>query len=230
MNPVRVGYFRNILFHELNINPWGKTALEVGCGGGILCEEIAKMGFDTIGIDPSAHSLAIAQDHAQDGGLEITYEEGFGESLPYPDTCCDAVFCCDVLEHVDDPGQVISEIGRVLKPGGIFCYDTINRTFMSKLIAINIAQKWKWWAFMPPNLHVWDMFITPAEMKKLLKQNDFDWREHRGTKPNENYVTVLGHLHKRAMGTWTYQDLSEKLFMVESRNMDIMYMGYAVKN
>jgi len=229
INPVRVGYFKKILFNELKVAPIGSTALEVGCGGGILCEEIARMGFDTIGVDPSEQSLHIARKHAETSGLEIGYEKGVGEALPFPDTTCDIVFCCDVLEHVRDLPKVISEISRVLKPGGVFCYDTINRTFISKMISINVAQKWKRWAFMPLNLHSWEMFIKPAEIKALLQHNNIDWREHRGTAPNASYLKVLYYLRKRARGEWSYKDLGEKLLLVESRDMNIMYMGYAIK-
>jgi len=229
LNPVRVAYFKKKIFNDLKIAPQGSVALEVGCGGGILCEEIARMGFDVTGIDPSAQSLHIAINHAETCGLDIKYEKGMGEALPFRDATYDVVFCCDVLEHVRDLPQVISEISRVLKPGGVFCYDTINRTFISKLIAINIAQKWKRWAFMPPNLHVWDMFIKPGEIKSLLQQNNFEWKEHRGTEPDLSYAKILYYLHKRAKGEWTYQELSEKLLMIESADMNIMYMGYAIK-
>jgi 2-polyprenyl-6-hydroxyphenyl methylase/3-demethylubiquinone-9 3-methyltransferase len=124
---------------------------------------------------------------------------------------------------------VISEISRVLKPGGVFCYDTINRTFISKLAAINIAQRWKRWAFMPQNLHVWEMFIKPEELKALLTLHNFEWQEHRGTKPNLSYPQILYYLHKRATGGLTYEDLGEKLLLVESTDMNIMYMGFAIK-
>ena len=138
INPARVGYFKKILFTDLNVNPQGKSALEVGCGGGILCEEIARMGFEVTGIDPSEHSLQIAANHAKADGLRVNYEKGTGEALPCQDNSTDIVFCCDVLEHVRDVPKVISEIFRVLKPGGCFCYDTLNRTFLSKLTAINV--------------------------------------------------------------------------------------------
>ncbi len=229
INPVRVGYFAKKLFNGLNIDPHGSTALEVGCGGGIFCEEIARMGFDTTGIDPFAQSLQIAIKHAETSGLEINYKQGTGEALPFRDSSCDVVFCCDVLEHVRDLPKVISEISRVLKPGGVFCYDTINRTWISKLIAINIAQRWGWWAFMPPDFHIWKMFIKPDEIKLLLQQNNFEWREHRGTAPNVSYPEILYYLHKRAKGELTYKDLSEKLFLIESENLTIIYMGYAIK-
>lgn len=229
VNPVRVSYARKVLFHGQKMGPHGKAALEVGCGGGILCEEIARMGFDTTGLDPAEQALKIAIAHAKVSGLKIRYEKGAGEALPFGNNSYDVVFCCDVLEHVSDLPKVISEISRVLKPGGVLCYDTINRTFISKLIAINVSQKWKRWAFMPPVLHVWEMFIKPDELKSLLQQNNLEWKEHQGTEPNVSYRKILGYLRKRAKGSWTYKDLGDRLRLVESDDMNIMYMGYAVK-
>lgn len=229
VNPARLGFFKRKLFTELKIDPHGMSALEVGCGGGILTEEIARMGFDVIGIDPSGQSVKIAAGHANAKGLNIRYEKGIGEALPYWDSIFDIVFCCDVLEHVHDVPRVISEISRVLKPGGFFCYDTLNRTFISKLAAISVSQQWRRWAFAPPNLHVWKMFIKPDELKSLLGQNNLEWKEHLGLEPNVSLLKVLHFLRKRAKGLLTYNDVGGKLFMVESRNMNIMYMGYAVK-
>src|SRR5579863_649996 len=111
INPWRVGYSSNIL-KTLGIDPKGKTALEVGSGGGILTEEICKMGFTSTGIDPSEQSLQTASNHAKANGLNIQYDKGTGEHLPYPDKSFDVVFCCDVLEHVQDLPKVISEISR----------------------------------------------------------------------------------------------------------------------
>ena len=228
INPWRVGYSLNLI-NKLGIDPKGKTALEVGCGGGILTEEICKMGFSTTGIDPAAHSLQTAGNHASLSGLKIKYDQGTGESLPYPDHSFDCVFCCDVLEHVRDLPQVISEISRVLKPNGVFFYDTLNRTFISKLVAIKIWQEWKRWAFMPPNVHVWQMFIKPEEIKTLLSQNSLDWKEHTGSQPNVSIPKMLGYLRKRVKGEWTYHDLGQNFRLVESNDMNILYAGYAIK-
>ena len=228
-NPARVGYAKRKLIEELKIDPQATAALDVGCGGGFLTEEIARMGFDTTGVDPSERSVRAAADHARESGLNICYGTGAGESLPFEDRSFGAVFCCDVLEHVHDLPKVISEISRVLKPGGIFCYDTLNRTWTSLLAAIKISQVWKPWAYMPPNLHVWRMFIKPGEMKMLLRQNGLEWKEHRGLMPNVPIPRLLGYLRKRAKGEWTYAELAGRVRMVESRVTAIMYMGYAVK-
>jgi len=228
VNPWRVGYAKDII-NRLKVDPKGKNALEVGSGGGILTEEIAKMGFRTIGIDPADQSVITASNHAKQSGLDIKYEKGSGESLPYDDRSFDFVFCCDVLEHVQDLPKVISEISRVLKPGGVFIYDTVNRTFISKMVAIKIWQEWKRWAFMPPNIHVWEMFIRPADIKTLLQNSGFEWKEHTGSSPNVSIPKMLGYLRKRAKGEWTYEDLGKNFWLVESKDMNILYAGYAIK-
>ena len=228
INPFRVDYSRKVLI-QLNMNSEEINALEIGCGGGILSEEIARMGFNTTGIDPSEKSLNIAIKHASDNNLNIKYEKGTGEKLQFQNSTFDVVFCCDVLEHVRDLPEVISEISRVLKKGGIFIYDTFNRTYFSKISAIKILQEWKRWAIMPPNLHVWEMFIKPHEIRSLLIENQLTWKEHIGMKPNISYLKMLRYLHKRAVGELTYEEFGKKFFMTESRSTQIMYMGYAVK-
>lgn len=229
-NPFRVGYAKKLFEQLIKINTEKLSALEVGCGGGILSEEIAKMGFITTGLDPSEQSLNIAIKHANDNNLKIKYEIGTGENLPFQKDSFDVVFCCDVLEHVHDLPKVISEISRVLKNRGIFIYDTFNRTHLSKISIINILQEWKRWAIMPPNLHVWEMFIKPDEIRSLLEENHLEWKEHRGIKPGISYIKMLHYLHKRAIGELTYEEFGKKFLMVESRSTQIMYMGYAVKS
>jgi 2-polyprenyl-6-hydroxyphenyl methylase/3-demethylubiquinone-9 3-methyltransferase len=224
-----VGFSIKAILGGLGMDPRGKKALEVGCGGGILCEEIARIGFETTGIDPSEASLRSAVRHARTGGLDIRYMKGSGESLPYPAHAFDVVFCCDVLEHVRDLPKVISEISRVLKPGGGFCYDTFNRTWISKIAAIKIGQEWKRWAFMPPRIHVFEMFIKPREMKTLLRLNGLEWRAHRGTKINMSVFKALGLLRRRAKGEQTYKDLGERIRLLESGTLAVMYLGWAVK-
>jgi 2-polyprenyl-6-hydroxyphenyl methylase/3-demethylubiquinone-9 3-methyltransferase len=228
-NPIRVEYAKKIL-DRLEITAEGKTALEVGCGGGILCEEIARIGFNTVGIDPAQQSIITASKHASENGLKITYLNGTGEKLPLQDNTCDVVFCCDVLEHVQDLPKVISDISRVLKPGGVFLYDTFNRTFLSNLVAIKILQDWKRWAILPRHLHEWNMFIKPSEIKWLLSQNHFTWKEHRGIMPDISPRRIWRYLHLRVKGELTYEEFGKKFLMEESNFTNVMYMGYAIKN
>ena len=108
-------------------------------------------------------------------------------------------------------------------------FDTINRTFASKLVAIKLWQEWKWWAFMPSNLHVWEMFIKPEELKTHLLNSGFEVKEFRGTEPNVSIPRMLSYLRKRASGEWTFKELGEKFRLVESNDQNILYMGWALK-
>ncbi len=229
INPFRAGYIKRIIDLSLHSDPAKINVLEVGCGGGILTEEIAKMGYKTTGIDPSGLSLLTAAQHARLNDLNIKYENAYGEDLPFPSEMFDVVICCDVLEHVRDLPGVISEISRVMRHGGIFIYDTFNRTFFSWLTTIKILQEWKSWAIMPPNLHVWEMFIKPQEIRSLLAKNQLTWKEHRGAEPDVSYLRMLCYLRRRVVGKLSYQQFGTKFTMTEARSTRIMYMGYAVK-
>lgn len=151
MNPVRYGYFKRRLRQQ---HLPGRTLLDVGCGGGFLAEEFARDGFTVTGIDPATRSLEAARKYAAENNLAIDYHAGKGEALPFPDGSFDIVACCDVLEHVDDFSLVISEVARTLKQGGIFCYDTVNRTWRSKVALIKINQDWGFTRWAQPNSHV----------------------------------------------------------------------------
>ena len=118
LNPARFPYLRRTMTGTLGIDPKDIAVLDVGCGGGLLAEEFAALGCRVTGVDPSSESLAVARAHAAQGGLAIEYIEGTGEALPFEDASFDVVYCCDVLEHVNDVGKTIVEIARVLKPGG----------------------------------------------------------------------------------------------------------------
>ncbi len=229
INPPRVDYAKKVIDQTVKKEPPEVAVLEVGCGGGILLEEIAEMGFKTTGIDPAESSVNAAILHSKKKNLNIRYETGRGENLPYESESFDVVLCCDVLEHVQDLPKVISEISRVMKKGGVFIYDTFNRTLMSNLGVIKILQEWKRWAIMPPGLHVWEMFIRPGEIRTLLKENQLEWKEHRGLKPGVSYIRMLHYLHKRAAGELSYEEFGKKFAMVETKSLRVIYMGYAVR-
>ncbi len=229
LNPVRLGFIKGAFLDGFGLDPRGKKALEIGCGGGILCEEIARLGFETTGIDPSEPSLRAAGAHARSEGLDIRYRVGTGESLPFAESSFDAVFCCDVLEHVRDLSKVISEAARVLKPGGGLCYDTFNRTWLSRLAAIKVGQEWTRWAFMPARIHAFEMFIKPRQMKRLLRGSGLEWKLHRGSRLNVSVFQALSLLRRRARGELTYRDLGEAVQLREGPRLSVLYLGYAVK-
>ncbi|MBC7570270.1 MAG: 3-demethylubiquinone-9 3-O-methyltransferase [Spirosoma sp.] len=229
VNPARVGFFERILREQQCYVP-NKTLLDVGCGGGILAEAFAGLGFSVTGIDPSAPSVATAQRHADSQGVDIRYHIGAGEQLPFADNSFDYVSCCDVLEHVQDVDAVLSEISRVLKPGGLFFYDTINRTWLSWLFLIKVAQDWPRWAFMQPNQHRYDRFITPAELIQKMAETGLANGQTRGMVGNYNILKTLYFLRQRTAGRWTYRHLGERMLMREGRDTNLCYMGWAGKD
>lgn len=229
LNPARFGYMRRILIEELMIGPHGKKALDVGCGGGILAEEFARLGCSVTGIDPSEQSIEAARTHARQENLAIEYRQGSGEALPFPDASFELVYCCDVLEHVSDVGRVVAEIARVLKPDGIFFYDTINRTIRSRLVIIKLFQEWSWTSFMPPNLHDWKMFIKPEELAVILDRNGLQNQGLTGLKPAVNPLQTFRLLRARKRGEITYLEVSRRLGLRETSDKSIVFMGWARK-
>ncbi len=229
LNPARFGYMRRVLLEELHLTPAGRRALDVGCGGGLLAEEFARLGFAVTGVDPSARSLEAARAHAAKTGLGIEYRQASGEALPFADGTFDVVYCCDVLEHVGDLARVIAESARVLRAGGTYLYDTINRTPQSKLIVIKLFQEWAWTSFMPPHLHDWRMFIRPGELTRLLEQQGLRPAPVRGLKPRANPVAILRALRARKAGRLSYREAAERIDLGESADTSVLYLGYARK-
>lgn len=228
-NPVRFGYMRRVLRAELGGPPDGLRALDVGCGGGLLAEEFARIGLDVTGVDPSAASLAAARAHATREGLPIRYERATGEALPFADGIFDVVYCCDVLEHVEDLSAVVTESARVLKPGGLYLFDTINRTLRSRLVVIHLLQEWRWTRLLPPRLHDWRMFIRPAELRALLEQHDLSLGGLTGLKPRATPVRILRALRQRRRGRLSYAEAFARLNVGESTDLSLSYIGYARK-
>jgi 2-polyprenyl-6-hydroxyphenyl methylase/3-demethylubiquinone-9 3-methyltransferase len=229
LNPARFSYFRTVLLEQEKIDPGGKKTLDVGCGGGLLAEEFARLGCDVTGIDPSEPSIAVAKAHATQEGLAIEYLTGVGESLHFADASFDIVYCCDVLEHVNDLGAVISEIARVLKKDGFFFYDTINRTFMSNIISIKLLQEWKATRVMPANLHDWKLFVKPSELQAHMSAHKLEQKEIFGLVPNTNPITLFRLLRKYKRGVLPLKEVGTQIKLVKSKDTSNLYMGYAIK-
>ncbi len=229
LNPARFGYFRHVLTERLHINPQGMAALDVGCGGGLLAEEFARLGCDVTGVDPAEAALEVARAHAVASGLSIVYRAGVGEALQFSDRSFEIVYCCDVLEHVADLDRVIGEIARVLTPGGVFLFDTINRTFLSKLLAIKVAQEWRTTRVLPPNLHDWGQFIKPAELQSLLNQHGLERQEIVGLLPGANPITAIFAMWRYKRGAISVGELGRRLSYHVSGNLSVSYAGYALK-
>ena len=164
--PPRFKYFDQF------VSRWeGKRVLDVGCGGGFTTEFLAERGCRVSGLDPSPKLIAAADRHAKQTGKDIDYTVGKSEHLPYEDGSFDIVTCVDVLEHVEDPAQAIREIHRVLAPGGVFLYDTINRTIRSRIVMIWLPEDVM--KIVPKGAHAWKDFIKPKEMLSYLTDAGF---------------------------------------------------------
>lgn len=162
MVPGRLKWF------DQQIDWQGKEVLDLGCAGGFMAEALDDRGAWVTGIDPAAEAIAAARAHARQEGRTIAYDVGVGEDMPYEDARFDAVVCVDVLEHVSDLDQVVREVARVLRPGGLFLFDTINRNPLSKLATITFAEDVL--KLLPKGTHDPDMFIKPDELKRSLQQ------------------------------------------------------------
>ena len=144
----------------------GKRVLDLGCAGGFMAEALDDRGAEVTGLDPAGDAIAAARAHARAGGREIAYEVGVGEALPFSDADFDAVVCVDVLEHVADLQQVLAETARVLRPGGLFLFDTINRNPVARLATITLAEDVA--RLLPRGTHDPALFIKPAELRRAL--------------------------------------------------------------
>ena len=235
VNPARVGYFRRLLNEVLHFECHDVPALDVGCGGGILAEEFAAMGFHVAGIDPSEQSLATAQQHAQSRGLTIDYHQGTGEFIPYADNTFPVVYCCDVLEHVRDLPKVISEEIYRVPHGRLFLLRHAQPHLHQQTGRNqNLAGMEEHGLSCPPvsmsgKGAAAAAAIKPEELKGLLTKSGFESREFRGTSPDVSLPRMIALLRQRASGKIGYKELGQNFKLTESHDLNILYMGYAIK-
>ncbi len=156
------------------------TFLDIGCGGGFLTNHLAKLGHKVTGIDLSESSLDVAR--RTDPTASVQYIPANAYSLPFERASFDAVSALDILEHVEEPGLLIAEASRVLKPGGLFFFHTFNRNWLSYLLVIKGVD----WCIRnaPKNMHVYPLFIKPKELKEHLEFYDLQPISWRGLSPN----------------------------------------------
>jgi 2-polyprenyl-6-hydroxyphenyl methylase/3-demethylubiquinone-9 3-methyltransferase len=156
-----------LLWFDRQIDWHGCDVLDLGCAGGFMAEALALRGARVTGIDPAAAAIDVAHAHAHESGLRIGYDVGVGEAMHYDDASFDAVVCVDVLEHVADLHKVLSEVARVLRPGGMFLFDTINRNPLARLATITVAEDLL--CLLPRGTHDPTMFIKPGELRAAMQ-------------------------------------------------------------
>lgn len=205
VTPARLAYLRRVA-GALE----GARALDLGCGGGMLAEPLARAGARVTGIDVSFNALAAARDHARQSALGIGYLRSLGEELPFRDGAFDLVVAFDVLEHLDDFPMAMEEIGRVLRPGGRFVYDTMNRTLLCRVAVIWIGE-WLWPGGPPKGTHQFEKLIRPTELMGLMAANGIANRETWGFAPrgvDRRGRLIMGHV---PFNSFSYLGFGDKL-------------------
>jgi 2-polyprenyl-6-hydroxyphenyl methylase / 3-demethylubiquinone-9 3-methyltransferase len=144
----------------------GLRVLDVGCGGGLICEPLARLGAHVSGLDPSPENIAAARDHAAGQRLNIDYRVGRVEELTSEGLSFDALVCLEVIEHVPDPAPFLKACATLMRPGALLLLSTINRTLKAYLLAIVAAEYLLRW--LPVGTHRWDRFVTPRELTAQL--------------------------------------------------------------
>lgn len=214
---LKIDYVREV-FRREKVEA-GARLLDIGCGGGLISNPLAKLGFEVFGIDQSASSLATAKRRASPGS-KVQYAEGNAYQLDFPDRSFDTVMLLDFLEHVDDPARAVKEALRVLKPDGILLFYTFNRTFIAGILAVKAVE------FIardcPKNFHLLRMFIKPKELEGMLASSGFRVREYRGLRPKIGSRAFWVSLMTRRV----HRDFG----FVYTRDLNLGYMGFAKCN
>ncbi len=201
LNPLRLQYI------DERASLDGKSVLDVGCGGGILSESMAALGARVTGIDAGQAPLEVAKLHLLESGYEVEYQHIMVEELAaqQPETF-DVVTCMEMLEHVPDPGSVISSCARLLKPGGMAFFSTINRNPKAWMLAVIGAEYLL--QMLPRGTHEYAKFIKPSELDQWIRQ------------------AGLAMTHMTGM---TYNPLT-RIYKLNERDVDVNYLVTARKD
>lgn len=179
MNPLRISYIKEQLSRssEPDSNDtdalYGLRLADIGCGGGLLCEPLARLGADVTGVDAGEENIAAAIGHAAQNGLNITYLATTAEALldknipPF-----DGVLALEIIEHVTEPQAFLETLSSLVKPGGLLILSTLNRTAKSFALAIVGAEYVLRW--LPRGTHQWEKFLRPSEIIRPLEQRGFE--------------------------------------------------------
>lgn len=183
INPLRLAYIRDAACRKFDRDPKnlnclsGLRILDIGCGAGLLCEPLTRLGAEVVGVDPSATNISVAKLHAERSRLTVDYRCTTIEELDANERF-DIVLAMEVVEHVTDVGAFLDRCAAVLKPSGLMLVSTLNRTWKSFALAIVGAEYVLRW--LPRGTHQWDKFVTPDEVTHHLSRNKLGITEQAG--------------------------------------------------
>ncbi|MGZ9808994.1 bifunctional 2-polyprenyl-6-hydroxyphenol methylase/3-demethylubiquinol 3-O-methyltransferase UbiG [Pseudoroseicyclus sp. H15] len=173
LNPVRLDYITTQIAAEFDRDLGGERPfaglrlVDIGCGGGLLCEPMARLGAEVVGVDPAPRNIPVAEVHSRESGLDIDYRVSTAEELAAAGETFDVVLNMEVVEHVPDPASYLAACRALLKPGGLHICSTLNRnpkSFMMGIVGAEHVMRW-----LPKGTHDWRKFITPDELYDLLR-------------------------------------------------------------
>ncbi len=173
LNPARLRLIRDAICRNFGRDPAidrpfeGLRIVDLGCGGGLVCEPMARLGAAVIGVDADGQAVEIARAHAERSGLEIDYRLGTAEALAGAGEAFDVVLNLEVVEHVADVAAFMAAAGALVKPGGLQIVATLNRTLRSMALGVVAAEYVLRW--VPPGTHDWRKFLRPSEVAAHLR-------------------------------------------------------------
>jgi 2-polyprenyl-6-hydroxyphenyl methylase/3-demethylubiquinone-9 3-methyltransferase len=174
LNPVRLGYIRGAFEARFGLDagadrPFeGLAVADIGCGGGLVCEPLARLGARVTGVDAGTEAIAVARAHAETSGIDIEYLEGTAEALARSGRRFDAVTALEIVEHVADRAAFLAACCRLARPGGLLVLSTLNRTPRAFALAIVGAEYLLRW--VPRGSHRWTRFVRPSELARDLRR------------------------------------------------------------
>ena len=187
-NPARISFIKDKLISHFTLNPNSEKPLEklkildIGCGGGLLCEPLNRLGATITGIDASNNNIEVAKLHSKEMNLNIEYIHAAPENLDLKSNTYDAVLCMEVVEHLKDVNLFIENCSKLIKKNGIMFIATINKNLKSYIFAILGAEYVLRW--LPIDTHNWDKFLTPQDLEIITSKNNFMADEIVGMKFN----------------------------------------------